>query len=978
MVIPSKHNGYTRDGIRLYPMDSDDPAPDATTRITEQGPTTEKRTSSTKLPDYVTANTKDIFAKAKTIGDTPYTAYGGPRVAEFTPDMLTAMERMRTQGVAGEINQAAGLAGLVGDRAMEVGSNLGPYAAYTGQGPSQYTAGTYNPYEAQGPAQYTASQYNPYEMGGFNAAVARQYMDPYMQNVVDIERRKAQEAADRQSAILSGQAAKQGAFGGSGAALQQRALTRDTAQELADIQNKGLSSAYNTARDRFAAEEAARESSRQFGAEADEASRQFGAKFGEESRISERDAAEKSRQFGAEFGEGSRQFGAKFGEESRISERDAAEKSRQFGADYALAGEKLGLEGLQTSLDSANTLRGLGTDRFSQETDIIKNLGTSGDIQRQREQDLMDVDYADFLEKQGYDAKQLALQKSLTSGLEYDTSKEETSVTDPGKKVEQVIGSAAGGIVGRYAEGGITSLLSDQQIDQRQQMPISDLARMALQAEEMERARMYADQQNMMAQQAVMQQPQGTVYENEMNRIAAIERGIGGLQVPDDLVGSDSMAGGGIVAFSEGGGAFEPSLITGVGYEPPQESSALGRNITRFFTRNDDVDALIASAKRKQAEGIPLTRAEQSVLAQVEPSASGIAAVADGSDNRFARGPAPDMSGTRGREGIAQLIPKDERKNLGAADTGTGTRTDTGSGMTAPSPKTRSSMLDDIYNPMKDEIRSIRDAERKALEDAEKDIKDEAKEGNSFTDKARERINARLKGLEGEDKNIAEDSILKFGYGLLAASGEKNKRKALAELGLNTIKGNSEAVKALQAKQERYEDAELELQKIEMGDRRATRAELRQLQLKKTQAETNLSKSMVEIMGKQGSDAVGLYKAQLTAGGSGSRGSEKERLLAQLAKFPAGTKEGDQLRQNLEYLGEVGKPDPALKDPNYKKKSDLLGMLEMRYSMTQDPKIKAQLESQINNTKIEMAGMLRGGSKSSGTTQRTIDFASIK
>ena len=553
MIIKSKHNGYSRDGIRLYPIDlgDDDPTPDATTRITEQGKTTENRTSSTKLPDFVNSNARDIFAGAKTIGDTPYTAYTGNRVADFTPDMLAAMERMRNQGVAGEINQASGLASLVGDRAMNIGSGLDPYAAYTGQGPSQYTAGQYDPYAAQGPSQYTASQYNPYEMGGFSAAIAQQYMDPYMQNVVDIERRKAQETADRQSATLSGQAARQGAFGGSGAALQQRALTRDTAQQLSDIQNKGLSSAYNAARDRFAAEEAARESSRQFGADFEEDSRQFGAKFGEESRISERDAAEKSRQFGADFGEDSRQFGAKFGEESRISERDAAEKSRQFGADYALEGEKLGLEGLQTSLDSANTLRGLGTDRFSQETDIIKNLGTSGDIQRQREQELRDIEYADFLEKRDDPAKKLALQKSLTSGLEYDTSKEETSVTDPGKKVEQVVGNAAGGLIGNYAQGGITNLLSDQQIDQRQRMSgISDLARMALQAEEMERARMREAQQGIMSQMA---QQQPTVADAERGRIAAIERGIGGLDVPENLVGDEyTAAGGGIVAFSAG------------------------------------------------------------------------------------------------------------------------------------------------------------------------------------------------------------------------------------------------------------------------------------------------------------------------------------------------------------------------------------------------------------------------------------------
>jgi hypothetical protein len=416
MIIPSKHNGYTRDGVRRVYFDGDDdaPAPNAQTRITEEGKTTEKSTSSTKLPDYVTANTQDIFGKAKTIGDTPYTAYTGNRVAEFTPDMLTAMERMRNQGVAGEIDQASGLAGLAGQR---------------------------------------ASDYGMFQQG------VQQYMNPYMQNVVDVERRKAQETADRQSALLSGQAARQGAFGGSGAALQQRALTRDTAQQLADIQALGLDRAYRSASDQYNT-------------------------------------------------------------------------------------------GITNMLSASGQLGGLGTTRFGQETDLIKNLGTSGDIQRQRDQALLDEQYRAFTEAQDDPAKKLALQKSLTSGLEYDTTTGKETVTDPGKKVEQVV--AAGGVVGNYARGGITGLLSDEQIGQRQRMSgISDLARMALQAKEMENARMRAAQQNMMAQQAVMQQPQGTVADEEMARIAAIEQGIGGLDVPENLVGDEyTAAGGGIVAFS--------------------------------------------------------------------------------------------------------------------------------------------------------------------------------------------------------------------------------------------------------------------------------------------------------------------------------------------------------------------------------------------------------------------------------------------
>ena len=283
-------------------------------------------------------------------------------------------------------------------------------------------------------------------------------------------------------------------------------------------------------------------------------------------------------------------------------------------------------------------------------------------------------------------------------------------------------------------------------------------------------------------------------------------------------------------------------------------------------------------------------------------------------------------------------------------------------------------MLDDIYNPMKGELLAIRDAERKAIEDMEKDIKDEAKEGNSFTDKARERINARLKGLEGQDKVALENSILNFGFGLLAASGEKNKRKALGELGLNTLKGHASAMKDLQSKQERYEDAELELQKIEMGERRATRKEIRDLQLRKTQADTGMRKSMVDIMGDRGKTAVDLYKARLTASASGGRGSNDERTLAMLKKYPAGTVEGDELRANLEFMRGAGKADPVLQNPVFKEKAKLLSMLEMRYSMAQDPQVRSQLESDINNLKIEMAGMQRGGGgRAGGSGSGTVD-----
>jgi hypothetical protein len=123
-------------------------------------------------------------------------------------------------------------------------------------------------------------------------------------------------------------------------------------------------------------------------------------------------------------------------------------------------------------------------------------------------------------------------------------------------------GRAAGGEVKSYAAGGIASLnqpemaamaggMSDQQLQQTQGLPsITDLARMTLAAEAQQRAQM---RQAAMQQQAMaQQQPQGTVAEEQMAAINAMDQGLGGLDVPDDMIMDEGMAGGGIVAFQTG------------------------------------------------------------------------------------------------------------------------------------------------------------------------------------------------------------------------------------------------------------------------------------------------------------------------------------------------------------------------------------------------------------------------------------------
>lgn len=73
------------------------------------------------------------------------------------------------------------------------------------------------------------------------------FMDPYAQNVIDIQKREA----GRQSQIAglgeAAQAVKMGAFGGSRAGLVEAERARNTGQLMSDIQQRGSQAAYQNA-----------------------------------------------------------------------------------------------------------------------------------------------------------------------------------------------------------------------------------------------------------------------------------------------------------------------------------------------------------------------------------------------------------------------------------------------------------------------------------------------------------------------------------------------------------------------------------------------------------------------------------------------------------------------------------------------------------------------------------------------------------
>jgi hypothetical protein len=121
--------------------------------------------------------------------------------------------------------------------------------------------------------QYT---FNPYSAQQFTGANVEQYMNPYMQNVVE----RQQQDATRQAAIAQqaqgAQAARSGAFGGSGDYLMRGQAAGNLARQKGDIQAQGLNNAYQQAMNQFNTSQGQNQAAAQLNAQ----QQQFGAGLG--------------------------------------------------------------------------------------------------------------------------------------------------------------------------------------------------------------------------------------------------------------------------------------------------------------------------------------------------------------------------------------------------------------------------------------------------------------------------------------------------------------------------------------------------------------------------------------------------------------------------------------------------------------------------------------------------------------------------
>lgn len=344
----------------------------------------------------------------------PYRAYGGQRLAGFNPLQAQAFGDIAAMGISPQIAQATGLAGLAGLGARRA-AQYDPYA-----GGQFYQAPEMQQYQ-MGPAeQVTAERFGTPQM--------QQYMSPYMEGVVEQQKRGAVEDYLRQLPGLGAASVRAGARGGTREALLESEARRGLSQRMGDIEAAGLQSAYQQAAQQFGADRAAQ-------MQAALANQAAGLTTGGQNLQAALQAQAQRLQsagLGAQYGLAGAQLG---------------EQSRQFGAG-------LGLQGLQQQLAAAGQLGQLGQQQYQQGLGIGQaQLGAGAQIQSLEQQNLANA-YQDFINQQQYPYKQLEFASGILRGFQ-PTGQTSTLYQPPPSTLGQTInlGAGLGGLFGALGSG---------------------------------------------------------------------------------------------------------------------------------------------------------------------------------------------------------------------------------------------------------------------------------------------------------------------------------------------------------------------------------------------------------------------------------------------------------------------------------------------------------------------------------------------
>ena len=351
--------------------------------------------TTTNLPKYAEPYVMDMLTRGQAESNREYTPYGDQRIAGFTPEQQQVQQGVMGLQQPGQFGQATDFANQAGLGALQ--------------------AGKYDPasFSAQ---NITAPQLQQYQMatpGQFGQEQAQQYMSPYFQNVLDVQKREAITDAQKNQLMTNLGAARQGTYGGARQLLAGTERERALGMQMGDIQAKGLQSAYENAQQQF------------------ERDRNAGMSAGQQNL----NAQLQTQQLGS----GQQMEAQRANQQYGMDAQKASEASRQFGSN-------LNMQSLAQALQSAQTLGNLGQTQQQSNLQRLQAQDVTGGQLQQMNQRQLDTRYQDFMNQRDYPMQQLSYYNSLIRGLPLTGTGTATTSAPPPSTLSQLGGLGLGAL----------------------------------------------------------------------------------------------------------------------------------------------------------------------------------------------------------------------------------------------------------------------------------------------------------------------------------------------------------------------------------------------------------------------------------------------------------------------------------------------------------------------------------------------------
>lgn len=447
----------------------------------------------TNLPEYARPYYEDILKRGQAQSNQQYQTYGAERLAGMSPQEQAVQTQALQMSTPGQFDMATGLTTQAGLGSIAAGQyNPSQFSAQQISAPNlqQFQMGGAQGVNAQqvGTPQMGAAQtgFNPnlqqFQMAApdqFGQAQADQYMSPYMQSVVDVQKRNAMEDAQKGQLSQNLAAARQGTYGGARQTLAMTEREKALQQQLGDIQATGSQAAFQQAQAQFERDRAAGMTAGQQNLQARLGVQQLGTQTGVQTALANLNnqqqaavqnqaaqlqaqgmnqeqalrAALANQQAGLTVGQQNlasrletQQLGATTGMQAQQANQQAmleaqrlAEQSKQFGG-------SLGLQGLQQAGQAGATLGQLGATQQQSDLARLQAQAAAAGQTRQMDQQRMDMQYADFLRQRDFPTERLGQFSSLLRGMPMQLGSTQTAYAPPPSMLSQAGGAGLAGL----------------------------------------------------------------------------------------------------------------------------------------------------------------------------------------------------------------------------------------------------------------------------------------------------------------------------------------------------------------------------------------------------------------------------------------------------------------------------------------------------------------------------------------------------